>query len=68
MTESTHFDLVWGKRSVWLKALLPAEKSSKLKRIRLIMIKKVMDCENTESLGFFCLDFRKRERNCIFEA
>jgi hypothetical protein len=27
-----------------------------------------MDCENTESLGFFCLDFRKRERNCIFEA
>jgi hypothetical protein len=47
---------------------LPAEKSSKLKRIRLIMIKKVMDCENTESLGFFCLDFRKRERNCIFEA
>ncbi|MEN9958609.1 MAG: hypothetical protein RLZZ474_853 [Bacteroidota bacterium] len=40
MTESTHLDLVWGNRSVWLYADLPAEINNKARRMRLIMCKK----------------------------
>ena len=40
MTESTHLDLVWGNRSVWLYADLPVERNNKARKMRLIMCKK----------------------------